>query len=72
MSPLETSVVSRGTGGSKSCADPTSARGGGAHDDPAPGWPRDRLRCNLPPSAPGAAPTSWDSEVGTQTIIEPA
>ena len=51
MSPLETLVVSRGTGGSKSCADPTSARGGGAHYDPALGWPRDRLRCNLPPSA---------------------
>jgi hypothetical protein len=51
MSPLETLVVSGGTGGSKSCADPTSARGGGTHYDPAPGWPRDRLRCNLPPSA---------------------
>jgi hypothetical protein len=51
VSPLESLVVSRGTGGSKSCADLTSARGGGAHYNPAPGWPRDRLRCNLPPSA---------------------
>jgi hypothetical protein len=41
----------------------TSARGGGAHYHP-PGWLRDRLRCNLPPSASdtGAPPNDPDDE----------
>src|SRR5712671_2645018 len=66
MSALKTLVVSRGTDSSKSCADLTSTAAGGAHYNPTPGWPRDRLRCNLPPlgSVTRAPPNEPDDGKG--------